>query len=58
MDYEDVTQTFRVIRLRDKIDYIIDTNFRVNGLEDFGKMFSFDKIKGGLKNENNNRNSK
>ena len=49
MDYEDVTQTFRVIRLRDKIDYIIDTNFRVNGLEDFGKMFSFDKIKGGLR---------
>ena len=49
MDYEDVTKTFRVIRLRDKIDYIIDTNFRVNGLEDFGKMFSFDKIKGGLK---------
>ena len=38
-----------MIRLRDKIDYIIDTNFRVNGLEDFGKMFSFDKIKGGLK---------
>ena len=49
MDYEDITKTFRVIRLRDKIDYIIDTNFRIKGLEDFGKMFSFNKIQGGFK---------
>ena len=49
VDYEDVTKTFKVIRLRDKEDFFINNKFELQGMESFGRMFSWDKIKGGKK---------
>lgn len=48
-DYDKDIDRFKAIRLRDKISYNVDLNFKIDNLEDFGRMFSFDKIKGDIK---------
>lgn len=49
VDYESVTKTFKVIRLRDKEDFFINNKFELQGMESFGRMFSWERIKGGRK---------
>ena len=49
VDYESVTKTFKIIRLRDKEDFFINNKFELQGMESFGRMFSWERVKGGRK---------